>query len=73
MDTSSSNRPPDGSAEDEVASLDRLLTRLALTDDNKLEKVLSKLLPLAISRLASPHEAARKKVRKLSLTISSYF
>ncbi|GJP72793.1 hypothetical protein CLOP_g3551 [Closterium sp. NIES-67] len=53
------------SVEEEVAGLDRLLTRLALTDDAKLEKVLSKLLPLALSRLASPHDAARKKVMEM--------
>lgn len=53
------------SADEEVASLDRLLTRLALTEDDKLEKVLSKLLPLAIARLASPHEASRKKVMEM--------
>ncbi|CAI5535091.1 unnamed protein product [Closterium sp. Naga37s-1] len=50
---------------EEVAGLDRLLTRMALTEDAKLEKVLSKLLPLAISRLASPHEASRKKVMEM--------
>ncbi|CAI7781424.1 unnamed protein product [Closterium sp. NIES-53] len=53
------------SVAEEVAGLDRLLTRLALTEDAKLEKVLSKLLPLAISRLASPHEASRKKVMEM--------
>ena len=47
---------------EEVATLDRYLLRLGLTEDDKLQKVLSKLLPLVIGRLASPHEASRKKV-----------
>lgn len=50
------------SAAEEVAMLDRLLTRLALTEEGKLEKVLEKLLPLALSKLASPHDGSRKKV-----------
>ncbi|CAI7934323.1 unnamed protein product [Closterium sp. NIES-54] len=63
MSNSNSGAGAGGAASvaEEVAGLDRLLTRLALTEDAKLEKVLSKLLPLAISRLASPHEASRKK------------
>ena len=50
---------------EEVAQLDRLLLRLALTEDSKLEKVLSKLLPAAITRLASPHDASRQKVQTM--------
>lgn len=50
-----------GDAED-LAMIDRLLTRLALTEDAQLEKVLSKLLPLAISRLGSTHAPTRNKV-----------
>ncbi|CAI5535827.1 unnamed protein product [Closterium sp. Naga37s-1] len=67
MSNSNSGAGAGGAASvaEEVAGLDRLLTRLALTEDAKLEKVLSKLLPLAISRLASPHEASRKKVMEM--------
>ncbi|KAG6544513.1 hypothetical protein Mapa_014151 [Marchantia paleacea] len=50
---------------EEVASLDRLLTRLALTEDAQLEKVLSKLLPMAISRMASPHQPTKLKVMEM--------
>lgn len=50
------------SAAEEAAVLDRFLTRLALTEEDKLEKVLSKLLPVAIQNLASPHEFTKKKV-----------
>jgi hypothetical protein len=57
-----------GSAED-LATLDRLLTRLALTEDAQLEKVLSKLLPLALSRLGSSHAPTRSKVCRLPLLI----
>lgn len=53
---------PAQSAADEIAMLDRLLTRLALTEEGKLEKVLEKLLPLAVSKMGSPHDGSRKKV-----------
>ncbi|CAM6125657.1 unnamed protein product [Calypogeia fissa] len=53
-----------GDAED-LAMIDRLLTRLALTEDAQLEKVLSKLLPLAISRLGSTHAPMRIKVMEM--------
>ncbi|KAF7852405.1 hypothetical protein BT93_L0950 [Corymbia citriodora subsp. variegata] len=43
-------------------TLDRMLTRLALGDDSKLQALLSKLLPLAISSLSSPSAAVRNKV-----------
>ncbi|KAF7815583.1 proteasome-associated protein ECM29-like protein [Senna tora] len=42
--------------------LDRMLTRLALCDDSKLEPLLSKLLPLCISSLSSQSSAVRNKV-----------
>ncbi|KAL6966666.1 hypothetical protein U1Q18_032452, partial [Sarracenia purpurea var. burkii] len=42
--------------------LDRMLTRLALCDDSKLENLLSKLLPLSISFLSSHSPSVRKKV-----------
>ncbi|KAJ7569419.1 hypothetical protein O6H91_01G077400 [Diphasiastrum complanatum] len=50
------------SGAEEEAMVERLLTRLALTDDAKLEKVLAKLLPFAISLLASSHNPTRVKV-----------
>lgn len=43
--------------------LDRMLTRLALTDDPKLETVLPKILPYSISCLSSGSPAIRKKVK----------
>ena len=52
----------DGATEE--AFLDRMLTRLALTEETQLEKVLSKLLPLAVSRLGSAHHPTKMKVRK---------
>ncbi|GLJ38855.1 hypothetical protein SUGI_0791890 [Cryptomeria japonica] len=47
------------------AMLDRMLTRLALTDDNKLETVLSKLLPYAINSISSPLPSTRQKVMEM--------
>ncbi|KAG1660153.1 hypothetical protein FOA52_007810 [Chlamydomonas sp. UWO 241] len=52
-------------AADEVAGLDRVLTRLATTEDTNLEKVLLKLVPLVISKLATTHDAVRKKVLEI--------
>ncbi|XP_031477538.1 uncharacterized protein LOC116248548 isoform X3 [Nymphaea colorata] len=45
--------------------LDRMLTRLALTDDPKLETVLPKILPYSISSLSSGSPAIRKKVMEI--------
>ncbi|KAG9454895.1 hypothetical protein H6P81_007799 [Aristolochia fimbriata] len=45
--------------------LDRMLTRLALTDDSKLESVLPKILPYSISSLSSPSTSMRKKVMEI--------
>ncbi|PSR90112.1 Proteasome-associated protein [Actinidia chinensis var. chinensis] len=42
--------------------LDRMLTRLALCDDSKLQSLLSNLLPLSISTLSSLSPSVRKKV-----------
>ncbi|XP_058196346.1 uncharacterized protein LOC131312529 isoform X1 [Rhododendron vialii] len=42
--------------------LDRMLTRLALCDDSRLQNLLSKLLPLSISSLSSPSPSVRNKV-----------
>ncbi|XP_027329154.1 proteasome adapter and scaffold protein ECM29 [Abrus precatorius] len=45
--------------------LDRMLTRLALCDDSKLEPLLSKLLPLCISSLSSQSLLVRNKVLEI--------
>eukprot|EP00873_Tetraselmis_striata_P043262 jgi/Tetstr1/463526/TSEL_008405.t1 len=47
----------------EVAALDRVLGRLAMTEEAQLEKVLSKLLPLVIEKLKLP--GAQKKVMEI--------
>lgn len=51
------------SDEEREEMLDRLLTRLALSDDSKLQPLLSKLLPYTISSLSSHSSAVRNKVR----------
>ncbi|XP_057441454.1 uncharacterized protein LOC130733331 isoform X2 [Lotus japonicus] len=53
------------SDEEIVEMLDRMLTRLALCDDSKLEPLLSKLLPLSISSLSSPALSVRNKVLEI--------
>ncbi|WCJ20554.1 Proteasome adapter and scaffold protein ECM29 [Euphorbia peplus] len=45
--------------------LDRMLTRLALCDDSKLEPLLSKLLPFTLSSLSSHSTAVRNKVLEI--------
>lgn len=45
--------------------LDRMLTRLALCDDSKLEALVSKLLPLTISSLSSQSPAVRNKANSI--------
>ncbi|CAN1250182.1 Proteasome adapter and scaffold protein ECM29 [Linum perenne] len=50
---------------DTVDLLDRMLTQLALCDDPKLEPLLSKLLPLALSTLSSQSTAVRNKVLEI--------
>ncbi|KAI4308224.1 hypothetical protein L6164_031321 [Bauhinia variegata] len=45
--------------------LDRMLTRLALCDDSKLEPLLSKLLPLSIASLSCQSPAVRNKVLEI--------
>ncbi|XP_065879858.1 uncharacterized protein [Euphorbia lathyris] len=45
--------------------LDRMLTRLALCDDSKLEPLLSKLLPFTLSSLSSQSTAVRNKVLEI--------
>lgn len=46
--------------------LDRMLTRLALCDDSKLQDLLTKLLPLSIASLSSSAPLVRNKVITLS-------
>jgi hypothetical protein len=50
----------------QVEALDRVLTRLALTEDGALEGVLGKLLPRVIEQLKTPHQ--RVKQARLALT-----
>ncbi|GBF95386.1 hypothetical protein Rsub_07814 [Raphidocelis subcapitata] len=50
---------------DEIAALDRILTRLALLEDEKLEETLSKLLPLVIEKLSTNSAGVRGKVLEL--------
>lgn len=45
--------------------LDRMLTRLALCDDSKLEALISNLLPLTISSLSSQSPAVRNKASRI--------
>ncbi|XP_023639453.1 proteasome-associated protein ECM29 homolog isoform X1 [Capsella rubella] len=45
--------------------LDRMLTRLALCDDSKLESLVSNLLPLTISSLSSQSPTVRNKVLEI--------
>ncbi|KAI9114257.1 hypothetical protein K1719_014907 [Acacia pycnantha] len=45
--------------------LDRMLTRLALCDDSRLERLLFNLLPLCISSLSSQSQAVRNKVLEI--------
>jgi hypothetical protein len=44
----------------QVDALDRVLTRLALTEDGALEGVLAKLLPRVVDALKTPHPRARQ-------------
>ncbi|XP_030455687.1 uncharacterized protein LOC115676805 isoform X2 [Syzygium oleosum] len=68
MAESSTPTPPPPAAKSDAEleeMLDRMLTRLALCDDSKLQALLSKLLPLAISSLSSPSAAVRNKVLEI--------
>ncbi|KAL0294973.1 UNVERIFIED_CONTAM: Proteasome adapter and scaffold protein ECM29, partial [Sesamum angustifolium] len=42
--------------------LDRMLTRLALCDDSKLQDLLAKILPISIAALSSASSSLRNKV-----------
>ncbi|KAK7300265.1 hypothetical protein RJT34_11106 [Clitoria ternatea] len=61
-ESSSSSAKSDAEIEE---MLDRMLTRLALCDDSKLEPLLSKLLPLCISSLSSQSLPVRNKVLEI--------
>ncbi|CAK0785632.1 hypothetical protein CVIRNUC_008843 [Coccomyxa viridis] len=53
------------SESDEILGLDRVLTRLALTEESHLEQVLSRLMPIVIGQLKSGHHRTRAKVLEL--------
>ena len=57
---------------DRMDALDRMLTRLALADDARLAPVLARVLPYAVTSLASPAPAVRKLVSAPPLSSSSY-
>lgn len=65
--SSSSSSPVVKSDAETEELLDRMLTRLALCDDSKLETLLSKILPLTISSLSSNSTAVRNKAKTLNL------
>ncbi|KAM3287700.1 proteasome adapter and scaffold protein ECM29 isoform X1 [Capsicum chacoense] len=55
-----------GKSDDEKEELlDRMLTRLALCDDSKLQDLLTKLLPLSIASLSPPSTLIRNKVLEI--------
>eukprot|EP00899_Mesostigma_viride_P010697 jgi/Mesvir1/19629/Mv09917-RA.4 len=63
---SDSPQPMDIASEaEEMAAMDRVLTRLALTEENKLEKVLEKLLPRIIPQVETKYEAVKRKVMEI--------
>ena len=57
----------DEDARAKVQALDRILTRLALTDEAQLEKVLAKLLPAVISHMGEAQPVVNKVVETLPL------
>ncbi|XP_020682977.1 proteasome adapter and scaffold protein ECM29 [Dendrobium catenatum] len=59
---STSAQPSDTETE---VMLDRMLTRLALADDSKLEQLLTKILPYSISSLSSSSPSVRKLVMEI--------
>ncbi|KAK6235429.1 hypothetical protein SCA6_010766 [Theobroma cacao] len=68
MAESSSAPAPAAAAKSDAETeelLDRMLTRLALCDDSKLQALLSKLLPLTISSLSSSSQLVRNKVLEI--------
>ncbi|KAL1555169.1 proteasome adapter and scaffold protein ECM29-like isoform X1 [Salvia divinorum] len=55
-----------GKSDDEKEDLlDRMLTRLALCDDSKLQDLLAKILPLSIAALSSASAPLRNKVMEI--------
>ncbi|CAN6357538.1 unnamed protein product [Urochloa humidicola] len=56
---------PEQTDADKLDALDRMLTRLALADDARLAPVLARVLPYAITSLASPAPAVRKLVMEI--------
>ncbi|CAB4278517.1 unnamed protein product [Prunus armeniaca] len=65
MAETSSSSSSTKSDEEKEEMLDRLLTRLALCDDSKLQPLLSKLLPFTVSSLSSNSSAVRNKVLEI--------
>ncbi|PSC71704.1 proteasome-associated ECM29-like protein [Micractinium conductrix] len=61
--------PANMAAAEELEGLSRILTRLALTEDDRLEQVLSKLLPIVIGKLGP---GAAPTVQKKVLEILSH-
>ncbi|KZV44445.1 hypothetical protein F511_19346 [Dorcoceras hygrometricum] len=53
------------SEEEREELLDRILTRLALCDDSKLQDLLAKILPLSIAALSSASTGVRNKVLEI--------
>ncbi|XP_058078401.1 uncharacterized protein LOC131226734 [Magnolia sinica] len=64
-DSSSSSLSSEKSEAEIEETLDRMLTRLALSDDSKLQTLLSKILPYTISSLSFPSQLIRKKVMEI--------
>eukprot|EP00268_Persea_americana_P062214 TRINITY_DN795_c0_g1_i5.p1 TRINITY_DN795_c0_g1~~TRINITY_DN795_c0_g1_i5.p1 ORF type:complete len:1799 (+),score=364.65 TRINITY_DN795_c0_g1_i5:189-5585(+) len=62
-ESSSSSMEKSDAEREEI--LDRMLTRLALADDSKLQGLLSKILPYCISSLSSQSQSLRKKVMEI--------
>ncbi|CAL4904358.1 unnamed protein product [Urochloa decumbens] len=56
---------PEQTDAERLDALDRMLTRLALADDARLAPVLVRVLPYAITSLASPAPAVRKLVMEI--------
>lgn len=65
MAETSSSSSSTKSDEEKEEMLDRLLTRLALCDDSKLQPLLSKLLPFTVSSLSSNSSGVRNKVLEI--------
>ena len=53
------------SAREESDAIERALASLALTDDDRLEGVLTRLLPRAITSLATTHASSVPKIMNL--------